>query len=110
MSGTLVEVDGVDTSGTTEFILYDNGGTYTLLGSASNTTAAVTASTGLQIWSYADLVYLPAGDNPANIVVYNQAGTVQTSGSSTVDGQFAVLTLNSVGATGATGATGANRI
>ena len=76
MSDTLVEVDGSDVAGTTEFIFYDNGGTYTLLGSASNITAAVTASTGVTLASYAALIDLPSGDVPANIVVYNQAGTI----------------------------------
>jgi hypothetical protein len=43
----LVEVNGQDTSGTTMFVYYDNGdGTYTLLGSASNTPAAVDAKDG----------------------------------------------------------------
>jgi hypothetical protein len=72
-------VQGRDTSGTTEYIYYDNGGTYTLLGSTNNTNAATTAQTpNVQLASYASLVYLPPGDVPANIIVYNQAGTIQT--------------------------------
>jgi len=36
MSGsTLYEVNGDDVSGTTEYVYYDNGGVYTLLGSSS---------------------------------------------------------------------------
>ena len=77
MSSTLVEVDGNDTSGTTEFIFYKDGSNYIPLGSASNITAAAAASTnpGL-LFSYADLVNLPSGDDPANIRVFNQAGTI----------------------------------
>ena len=44
MSGELIDVSGRDIAGTTEFIFYDNGGVYTLLGSASNTTSAVAAN------------------------------------------------------------------
>ncbi|MGC2600503.1 MAG: hypothetical protein WA384_04025, partial [Rhodomicrobium sp.] len=76
MADQLVEVTGSDVAGTTEYIFYNNGdGTYTLLGSANNTTAAVTGSTGVSLASYAALVDLPSGDSTANIVVYNQAGT-----------------------------------
>ena len=49
MAGELIEVTGSDTAGTTEYIFYDNSGVYTLLGSASNITAAVTASTGVTL-------------------------------------------------------------
>ena len=78
MSGELIDVSGRDMAGTTEFIFYDNGGAYTLLGSASNTTSAVAAKTlpNVCVGLLHALVYLPTGDNPANIVVYNQAGTI----------------------------------
>jgi hypothetical protein len=60
----LVEVYGRDIAGTTMFIYYDNGdGTFTLLGSASNTTAANDAQDGSTtgLASYAALVFLPDG-------------------------------------------------
>ena len=70
-------VQGRDIAGTTEYIYSDVGGVYTLLGSASNTSAADTAQTaGVQLASYAALVYLPDNLSPADIVVYNQAGTI----------------------------------
>ena len=80
MSGELVEVDGRDTTGTTEYIYYNNGGTYTLLGSTSNTNAATTAQTpNVQLASYSDLIYLPSGDSPSNIVVYDQGGGISNT-------------------------------
>src|ERR1700733_14215906 len=102
-------VQGRDTSGTTEYIYYDNGGTYTLLGSTSNTNAATTAQTpNVQLASYSSLVFLPQGDSPANIVVFNQAGTIQTLGADpTVNGDYTVQEITPAGATGDTGATGA---
>lgn len=47
-------VQGRDVSGTTEYIYYNNGGVYTLLGSTNNTNAATTAQTGasVQLASY----------------------------------------------------------
>ena len=78
MSGTLYEVDGTDVAGTTEYIFYKNGPTYTLLGSTNNTTAAVDAKTAAgTIAQYSDIVFLPAGESPADIVVFNQAGTAE---------------------------------
>jgi hypothetical protein len=110
MTGQLVEVDGRDIAGTTEYIFYDNGGAYTLLGSTNNTTAAVAASTSTLLAEYADAVYLPEGDLPANIVVFNQAGTVQTLGTDpTIDGDYRVTPISPVGDAGATGAAGAVR-
>ncbi len=100
MAGQLINVTGTDVSGTTEFIFYDNGGVYTLLGSASNTTAAVAASTGTTLASYTALVYLPPGDSIANVVVFNQAGTVQLTTN------YTVTAVSPAGDTGATGATG----
>ena len=52
MSGSLIEVQGRDIAGTTEYIYYDNGGVYTLLGSASNATAATSTSTSNLEWEY----------------------------------------------------------
>src|ERR1700691_2765182 len=112
MTDTLLEVTGEDTTGTTMFIYYDNDGVYTLLGSASNTTAADTAATGASgppLFSYAALVDLPSsvGSDLSNIVVLDQSGSVvQTHvGSDPLNGQYTV-TVVSVGGTGATGATG----
>ena len=77
----LVEVYGQDTSGTTMFIYYNDGGSLTLLGSASNTTAANDAQDGATtgLASYAALIFLPDGDVLANIIVYNQAGRFKLS-------------------------------
>ncbi|MFG1306969.1 hypothetical protein V5F34_22850, partial [Xanthobacter autotrophicus] len=105
----LIQVQGRDVSGTTMFIYYNNGGSFTLLGSASNTTAANDAQDGgnVGLASYAALIYLPDGFDPANVVVYNQAGTVQTLGTDpSLNGVYTVTEVNPVGATGATGATG----
>jgi hypothetical protein len=71
-------IQGNETAGTTEFIYYKNGTTYTLLGSANNAPHATSIQVGAPDWSYAALVYLPPGDDPANIIVYDQAGTIQT--------------------------------
>ena len=77
------------------------------MGSTNNTNAATTAQTGASplLASYATLVYLPPGDVPANIIVFNQAGTIQTLGTDPqVNMNFTVTDV--AGVTGATGATG----
>src|ERR1700722_18113000 len=115
MTDTLVEVSGEDTTGTTMFIYYHNPitGVYTLLGSASNTTAADTAVTGADgppLFSYAALVDLPAsvGTDPNNIVVLDQAASAPQTlvASNPQNGQYTVQVVSD-GATGATGSTGA---
>src|ERR1700733_11618327 len=99
MSGSLVEVDGSDVAGTTEYVFYDNGGIYTLLGSASNISAAVTASTGVTLASYSSIVFLPLGEPASNSAVFNQAETIQAN--------YTTELIDPVGATGATGPAGA---
>ncbi len=74
--GELILVQGVDGAGTTMLIYYNDGMDLRLLGSASNTTSANMAQDGLLLASYAALVYIEPGEDPANIVVYNQAGTI----------------------------------
>ena len=89
----LVEVDGRDTSGTTMFIYYKDGTSLRLIGSASNTTAANNAQDGdySSIATYSSLVLLRDGEVATNIIVYNQAGTIQTIGTDPqTDGDFAV--------------------
>src|ERR1700733_8533563 len=98
MSGSLVQVSGTGSTGsTTEYIYYDNSGTYTLLGSTAN--VVTPPGTGVAAGAYTALVYLPPGDTLGNIVVYNQADTQQSG--------FTTTTETPVGATGDTGATGA---
>ena len=94
MSDTLVEINGEDTSGTTEYVYYYDvtTHTYTLLGSTNNDNAATVAQTGTPLATYAVLIYVPPGDvstaaplssgnalppTDSGIVVLNQAGTVQ---------------------------------
>ena len=42
----LYNIQGTDVAGTTEYIYYDDGGIYTLLGSTNNTTCCSYSMTG----------------------------------------------------------------
>ncbi|MBT3071673.1 hypothetical protein KKP04_12445 [Rhodomicrobium sp. Az07] len=64
------------------------------MGSTNNTTAAVDAAVGsATIAEYKVIVSLDDTLDPNNIVVFNQAGTIQTLGSREVNGQYEVTPL-----------------